>query len=202
MWPADVSEAPPEALSDVAWAFDQAHFRQVMGYFPTGVTVVTAAGPQGTTGLAIGSFGSVSLEPPLVMFMPAKQSLSWPQIEVAGHFGVNILAAHQAEVSQRFASHATDKFVGLRWSPKVSGAPIFEDSLAWVDCKIERVIEAGDHWIVLGLVLDLGVQGGVSGSCSAISSEGLTEGSSVGPLIFLGGEYGSFQPLVQQPPAQ
>ncbi|WP_420638324.1 flavin reductase family protein [Candidatus Poriferisocius sp.] len=158
--------------------FDSAFFRQVLGQFPTGVTVVTAAGPEGPAGLAIGSFGSVSLDPPLVMFMPGKSSSSWPAIEAAGHFGVNILAADQTEMSNVFASRADDKFAGLQWSSKVTGAPIFDTSLAWIDCEIDQVVEAGDHWIVLGRVLDLGVQR-----------------DDVGPLVFLAGSYGTFEPL-------
>ncbi|WP_419917596.1 flavin reductase family protein [Candidatus Poriferisocius sp.] len=156
--------------------FDSAFFRQVLGRFPTGVTVVTATGPAGPAGLAIGSFGSVSLDPALVMFMPGKSSTSWPAIEAAGHFGVNILAEDQEEMSNLFASKAEDKFAGLQWITKITGAPIFEDSLAWIDCEIDGVLEGGDHWIVLGRVLDLGIQR-----------------DDVGPLVFLSGQYGSFQ---------
>jgi len=164
-----VSDRPP---------FDSAFFRQVLGQFPTGVTVVTAAGADGPAWLAIGSFGSVSLDPPLVMFMPGKSSTSWPAIEAAGHFGVNILAEDQEQMSSLFASKAGDKFAGLEWTAKATGAPIFEASLAWIDCEIDRVSEGGDHWIVLGRVLDLGVQR-----------------EDVGPLVFLAGKYGSFHPL-------
>ena len=164
-----MSDSPP---------FDSAIFRQVLGQFPTGVTVVTAAGPDGPAGLAIGSFGSVSLDPPLVMFMPGKSSTSWPAIEAAGNFGVNILAEDQVEMSNLFASKAEDKFAGLEWTTKISGAPIFETSLAWIDCEIDKVVEGGDHWIVLGKVLDLGVQR-----------------DDVGPLVFLAGKYGAFDPL-------
>ena len=164
-----MSDSPP---------FDSAFFRQVLGQFPTGVTVVTAAGADGPAGLAIGSFGSVSLDPPLVMFMPGKTSTSWPAIEAAGHFGVNILAEDQVDMSNLFASKAEDKFAGLEWTTKVTGAPIFESSLAWIDCEIDQIVEGGDHWIR--------PRTGIGSGRAA---------RRCGPLVFLAGKYGSFDPL-------
>ncbi len=164
---------------------DPAYFRHVMGYFPTGVVVVTASGAKGPIGMSIGSFGSVSLDPPLVMFMPTTQSASWAQIQQAGHFGVNILAADQAAISEHFAVPGAEQFQGLSWSTKTTGAPILTSTQAWVDCQIDRVIDAGDHCIVLGLVLDLGTQSNFEDN-NSVSFE-------PDPLIFLGGKYGSFQ---------
>ena len=84
-------------------SFDGAKFRQVLGHFPTGVTVVTATNDGVPVGLAVGSFASVSLDPPLVAFFPDKSSSSWPKIELAGSFCVNILAEDQEDVCRRFA---------------------------------------------------------------------------------------------------
>jgi 3-hydroxy-9,10-secoandrosta-1,3,5(10)-triene-9,17-dione monooxygenase reductase component len=154
--------------------FDSAQFRQVLGHFPTGVTVITADGVDGPVGLAVGSFSSVSLDPPLVGFFPDKGSSSWPKIEVTGSFCVNILAAEQEDVCRRFAMKGDDKFAGLGWTAAGSGAPRIHDVLAWIDCDIHSVTDAGDHFFVLGAVRDLGV-----------ADEG-------GPLVFFRGGYGRF----------
>jgi 3-hydroxy-9,10-secoandrosta-1,3,5(10)-triene-9,17-dione monooxygenase reductase component len=152
---------------------DSARFRQVLGHFPTGVTVITAATPEGPAGLAVGSFFSVSLDPPLVAFCAGKTSTSWPKIATAGHFVVNVLAEDQEDVSRVFASKGTDKFHGIGYRPAPgTGAPVISDVLAWIDCEIDTVHEAGDHWIVIGRVLDLEV------------------GHEGGPLVFFRGGYG------------
>jgi 3-hydroxy-9,10-secoandrosta-1,3,5(10)-triene-9,17-dione monooxygenase reductase component len=138
-------------------SFDAARFRHVLGHCPTPVTVVTANSPDGPVGLTVGSFTSVSLDPPLICFLPGKKSDSWPTIEATGTFCVNILAADQSEMCWLFAGDAADKFAGVGWQPAPGGDPILDGALAWIDCRIDRVIEAGDHWIVLGRVLDLGI---------------------------------------------
>ena len=154
--------------------FDSAKFRQVLGHFPTGVTVVTAAPDTGPVGLAVGSFASVSLDPPLVAFFPDKGSSSWPQIETAGTFCVNILAEDQEDVCRRFAMKGDDKFAGLGWKPAGSGAPLLDGVLAWIDCDIASVTGAGDHFCVMGRVRDL-----------AVAHDGA-------PLLFFRGGYGRF----------
>jgi 3-hydroxy-9,10-secoandrosta-1,3,5(10)-triene-9,17-dione monooxygenase reductase component len=137
-------------------AIDPARFRQVLGHFPTGVTVVTAATDTGPAGFTIGSFTSVSLEPPLVGFLPAKGSSSWPGIERSGAFCVNVLASDQAELCWRFAKERDDKFDGVAWSPAdVTHSPRLDGALAWIDCRIDGVMDAGDHWFVLGRVVAL-----------------------------------------------
>jgi 3-hydroxy-9,10-secoandrosta-1,3,5(10)-triene-9,17-dione monooxygenase reductase component len=162
---ARMSEHPP---------FDSAKYRQVLGHFATGVTVITAAPDGEPVGLAVGSFSSVSLDPPLVAFFAGKGSASWPKIEVAGAFCVNILAEDQEEVSRRFASKDEDKFGGLGWTSAASGSPLLDGALAWVDCDIESVVEAGDHYCVMGRIRDLGI------------------GHDGAPLIFFRGGYGRF----------
>lgn len=161
-----MSAAPP--------SFDSARYRQVLGHFPTGVTVVTAAGTPHPVGMSVGSFSSVSLEPPLVGFFAGKDSATWPSIEAAGSFCVNILSDEQEELSRRFATKEEDKFSGIGWAPAGSGSPLLDGVLAWIDCDIDSVLDAGDHVCVLGRVLDLGT--GVEG----------------GPLVFYRGGYGRF----------
>lgn len=138
-------------------AFDAARFRQVLGHFPTGVTVITATTADGPAGLAIGSFFSVSLDPPLVGFCPARTSSTWPRIRAAGRFCVNVLAGDQEDVSRRFAGKDPDKFAGLGWSASLNGAPRLADVVAWIDCTVAAVHEAGDHDVVVGAVEALDV---------------------------------------------
>ncbi len=163
-------------ITDEGAGFDSARFRQVLGHFPTGITVVTAGKGSDRTGVAIGSFFSVSLDPPLVGFCAGKQSSTWPRIREAGSFCVNVLAGDQEDVSRAFASKATDKFEGLGYSPgPFSGAPLLDGALAWIDCEIEAVHEAGDHEIVVGRVHDLGVS------------------EERGPLVFFRGGYANLR---------
>jgi flavin reductase (DIM6/NTAB) family NADH-FMN oxidoreductase RutF len=154
---------------------DEARFRQVLGHFPTGVTVV-ASKPEDDppVGLAIGSFFSVSLDPPLVGFCPGKSSSSWPLIESTGSFCVNVLADDQEDVARIFAGKGDDKFQTVGWKPAGTGSPVIRDVLAWIDCTLDEVHEAGDHYIVTGLVHELKVE---------------REGH---PLVFFRGGYGSF----------
>ena len=107
-------------------------------------------------GMTCQSFSSVSLDPPLVLFVPAKTSRAWPLIQRAGRFCVNFLAADQAELSNTMASRGTDKFAGVPWQPsEATGSPLLDGTLGYVDCTIHAVHEAGDHYVVVGRVLDL-----------------------------------------------
>ena len=159
-------------ISDDGTTFDSAKFRQVLGHFPTGVTVITSHDDTGPVGLAVGSFASLSLEPGQVLFCAGRQSSSWPKIEATGKFTVNVLAENQEEVSRVFASKAPDKFSELGWKRSGNGCPRIDGILSYVDCDLENVIESGDHYVVIGRVTDLDV---------------LHEG---GPLIFFRGGYG------------
>jgi flavin reductase (DIM6/NTAB) family NADH-FMN oxidoreductase RutF len=155
---------------------DESRFRQVLGHFPTGVTVVAAkSDDEPPVGLAVGSFFSISLDPPLVGFCPGKSSSSWPKIEATGHFCVNILAEDQEDVARVFAGKGEDKFESIGWKPAGTGSPVIRDVLAWIDCAIEDVHDAGDHYIVTGRVHELKVE---------------REGH---PLVFFRGGYGSFE---------
>jgi flavin reductase (DIM6/NTAB) family NADH-FMN oxidoreductase RutF len=154
---------------------DARHFRNVLGNYPTGVVVVTAIDEAGVpAGMAVGSFTSVSLDPPLVAFLPDKSSTSFPKIRRAASFCVNVLAAEQEDVCRGFARRGGDKFDGISWSPTRSGAPRLDGVSAWIDCEFESITEAGDHYMVLGRVLDLDAPGPPV------------------PLVFFQGKYGHF----------
>lgn len=159
-------------------SIDPQTYRRVLGQYPTGVCVVTAISPEhGLSGMVVGSFTSVSLDPPLIAFFPAKSSTSWPKIEAAGHFCVNILSADQEDVCRTFFATSGDKFTGLKTTPASSGAPVIDGAVAWIDCAIDRVDDAGDHYLVMGRVLELGT------ATAAL------------PLLFFQGGYGRFAPM-------
>ncbi len=136
-------------------------FRDVLGRFASGVTVVTSMSGGEPVGMTCQSFSSVSLDPPLVLFIPAKTSRAWPLMQRAGRFCVSFLADGQSELSNTMASRGTDKFADLEWTPSaVTGSPTFPGTLGHVDCTIHAVHETGDHYVVIGRVVDLVLAGG------------------------------------------
>ena len=154
---------------------DPAEFRTVLSAYPTGVVAITATSADGTpAGMVIGSFTSVSLDPPLVGFLPDKNSSSWPLIEAAKHFCVNVLASDQQDVCRQLAAKGPEKFAGLDVAMSDHGHPVIAGAIAQIDCDIHAVIDAGDHWFVLGKVLSLKV---------ARDDD---------PMLFYRGRYGGF----------
>ncbi len=132
-------------------------FRHVLGHYPTGVAVITASGPDGPIGMAMNSFTSVSLDPPLVLFCPALSSGTWPGIREAGAIAVNVLSSGQQEVSRTFARRDVDRFAGLAWTPGSSGAPLLLDALGWLECRVQAEYPAGDHVVVIAAIERMGV---------------------------------------------
>ncbi|WP_199431803.1 3-hydroxy-9,10-secoandrosta-1,3,5(10)-triene-9,17-dione monooxygenase reductase subunit [Qaidamihabitans albus] len=139
-----------------AATFDSARFRSVLGHFCTGVAVVTGHDGREPVGFACQSFAALSLDPPLVLFCPGRKSRTWPVIERTGHFAVNVLAGDQQEVSAAFGARGADKFGSVDWSRAPSGSPLLAGALTWIDCAIDAVHEAGDHYVVIGRVTALG----------------------------------------------
>ena len=131
-------------------------YRDVLGQYASGVTVVTTLMGDVPVGMTCQSFTSVSLDPPLVAFLPMKTSRAFAAIRKTRRFCVNFLAAEQAEVSNAFASRDEDKFAGVDWTPTDSGMPRLGGIVGWVDCVVQDVHEAGDHYLVIGRVEDLG----------------------------------------------
>src|SRR5258708_5513377 len=124
-----------------------------MGRFATGVTVVTTDGSRGKGGLTANAVASLSLDPPLVLVAVDKRAGSYPEIKDNACYAVNILSTDQEEISKRFATPGPKDFTGLKCSVAVTGAPIFEGSLGYVDCRLKEVLPGGDHDIFIGEIL-------------------------------------------------
>ena len=158
--------------------FDSRRFRETLGHFPTGVVLITAFGHDSSpVGMVVGSFTSVSLDPPLVAFFPARGSARYSRLRSSNRFCVNVLAADQEELCRRFATRGDTAFDGVSWSPSPSGTPVVEGSVAWLDCTVESAQEAGDHYLVLGRVEEMEIV------------------NPVAPLLFYQGGYGRFASL-------
>lgn len=164
-------------MSDTELAGDTRRFREVLAQFPTGVVVVTAVDDDGVPlGMVVGSFTSVSLDPPLVAYLPAKSSSSYAALRERTRYCVNVLASDQEQLCRQFASRGAEKFTGVGWTLSPGGSPVLDGAVAWLDCTVESVLDGGDHDIVLGRVEHLDVSGGGD------------------PLLFFQGGYGGFRP--------
>jgi 3-hydroxy-9,10-secoandrosta-1,3,5(10)-triene-9,17-dione monooxygenase reductase component len=146
----------PQAVLPQDGEPDPQRFRQVLGHFATGVTVITGMHEGEPAGFACQAFAALSLDPPLVLFCPGKTSGTWPRIARVGQLGVNVLAAEQRDLARKFGISAPDKFDGVSWRPAANGAPILTGVLAWASCEVETVHEAGDHFVVIARVSELG----------------------------------------------
>jgi flavin reductase (DIM6/NTAB) family NADH-FMN oxidoreductase RutF len=162
----------PPGADEAVYRPDQHDFRKVLGQFATGVTIITATTDGSPVGVAANSFTSVSMDPPLVLFCVSRSSSTWPRIEQARRFAVNILGEHQEELCRLFATPGADRFGATEWHVGAGGSPVLDDVLAYLDCEFWAEYDGGDHIIVVGLVLDLGVL------------------RDTGPLLFFRGRYG------------
>ena len=131
-------------------------FRDVMGRFATGVTVVTTSNQGRLEGLTASAFSSVSLEPPLVLVCIGKDSSCYGAFSGGSFFAINILSAEQTGLSVRFSSDVGDRFEGVAHETWVTGAPILAGAIAAVDCTLYAVYDGGDHSILVGRVERLG----------------------------------------------
>lgn len=172
-------QAEQTAAAEHRDEFDARHYRDVMGAFPSGVTIITAQGLAGPVGFTCQSFYSVSIDPPLVSFSVARTSKTIPHVRLDGRVVINVLGAGQQQLSAQFARSGSDKWQGVSWSPADSnGAPVLDGVAAWVAGEIEREIEAGDHFIFLVRV-------------SALQAE-----SAVDPLVFHRGSYRELEYMI------
>lgn len=133
---------------------DQRAFRDTLGHFASGVTIISGMDQAGPIGFTCQSFYSVSMEPPLISFSVMTSSTTYPRIRETGRFAVSVLSHHQHGVSSQFARKGADKWAGVSWEQTAAGNPVIEESLAWLDCEIWAEHEAGDHHIVIGRVLE------------------------------------------------
>jgi flavin reductase (DIM6/NTAB) family NADH-FMN oxidoreductase RutF len=129
--------------------------RSVFSAFPSGVAVLAAELEHEPAGLTASSFTSVSLEPPLVLVCVATSSRTWPRLRHAARIGVSVLSEHHAEVSTQLSATNRDRFTGLPWRRSDEGAMFLDGAAAWLDCSVEREIDAGDHHIAVLRVHDL-----------------------------------------------
>jgi flavin reductase (DIM6/NTAB) family NADH-FMN oxidoreductase RutF len=137
---------------------DPVRYRDIMSSFPSGVVVLTAFGEDGRPrGLTVSAFCAVSLDPPLALVCVDRTSNTLPAVQHSGGFTANILGERREALARRMATKLTDKFEGLAWRRPESrtGGPILEeDAAAWAVCALRDTIEAGDHWILIGLVTE------------------------------------------------
>ena len=150
-------------------------FRRVLGHLPTGVTVITAQLPDGPIGMACNSVTSVSLEPPLIAFCPARGSETWQTLRPTARFCVNVMAEHHEAATRAFARKGIDRFAGIHYHSRRCG-PALDGAVAWLDCEIRAEHDGGDHLIVVAEVMAL---------------EAHTDAA---PLVFFRGAYGTFLP--------
>lgn len=150
---------------------DPSSFRAAMGMLPTGVTIVTAAGPEGPAGATANAVSSLSIEPMLMLACLDRGSRTLLAVQAANRFGIGILHAGQEEIARAFATKAPvpDKWAGVAWSER-DGVPAIDDVLVFVACELRDVIAGGDHVIVTGEVTDLETREGT-------------------PLVFHAGDY-------------
>jgi flavin reductase (DIM6/NTAB) family NADH-FMN oxidoreductase RutF len=147
-------------------------FRDALGRFATGVTVVTIAGPDGPMGFTANSFSSLSLDPALVLWSPAKASQRYHFFAAARHFAIHVLGQDHADLPARFSRGGLG-FQGLSWQPNAEGVPTLPGALARFDCIQHATHEGGDHLIIVGKVLRLALEEGE-------------------PLVFAKGRFGRF----------
>ena len=127
--------------------------RETMSQFATGVAVVAGVCDDSLVGFSIQSFVSLSLDPPLVLFCAQKTSTSWPKIRLSKGFCINVLSSEQQSVSDEFA--VPGKVADVEWEPSpMASAPILSGALAYIECRLEREVEAGDHTMAVCAVLD------------------------------------------------
>jgi 3-hydroxy-9,10-secoandrosta-1,3,5(10)-triene-9,17-dione monooxygenase reductase component len=154
---------------------DGRSFRDIMGRFPTGVVLITATTASGPVGMAVNSFTSVSLDPPMVSFCPMSTSETWARIRATDSFAISILRGHHENVSRLFAQRGANKFGSHAWVNSPAGHPILKDSLGWIDASVLNVQSAGDHDLVIA---------------SADEWSDAREGS---PLVFFTGRYAALE---------
>lgn len=152
-------------------------FRNALGTFATGVTIITTRGlvPGEYVGITANSFSSVSLDPPLILFSLGKQTYSLGAFQANKHFAVNVLSRHQIELSHRFARSSTNKWQGMEFELWDFDCPIFPGCVASFECWIHHTYDGGDHVIFVGRVEHMAIDPAAE------------------PLLFLKGRYGHFQ---------
>ena len=148
-----INPDPANELASDHSPIDPRDFRNALGTYATGVTIITAVAANGKPyGLTCNSFASVSLNPPLVLWSLGMFSQALNVFQNASHFAVNVLSVSQQALADKFAKSSGDKFVGVEWTPGLGGAPLLADSVANFQCRSAGRYYGGDHVIFLGAV--------------------------------------------------
>ena len=138
-------------------------FRGAMRHLTGGVSVITAGGGKEITGMTVTSVSSLSVDPPTLIVSVNREASSWPALKRHGFFGINILAADQLDIAERFSGKGglkgAERFAGAQWVTRRSGVPLLAGALAAIDCAVEETIERHSHAIVIGRVLDIQASG-------------------------------------------
>ncbi|MFE4542826.1 flavin reductase family protein [Arthrobacter sp. NPDC056727] len=177
----DITPAP--AATPVA-DITPAYYRQILGKLPTGVTAITGVNDDDEKlGLVVGTFQSLSLEPPLVMFCVDKSSSSWPKLRKLQKFTANILSDDQITICRSLSRKGPEKFEGLPCTPGPLGTPHLHGATAYIDCVVTAEVVVGDHYMVVGSVTNM--------------DEGTGDA-----LLFRAGKFGQYQPIDIPAPAE
>jgi 3-hydroxy-9,10-secoandrosta-1,3,5(10)-triene-9,17-dione monooxygenase reductase component len=172
------------AMSNLTAPITPEHYRTVMGRLPTGVVAITGVGEDGNDlGFVVGSFTSLSLDPPIVTFSVGHHSSTWPLIRRRQVFTANMLARTQMDACRALARKGPGKFEGVPYTRGPLGAPRLTDSVAWIDCSVHAEVLVGDHFMVVGTVQAM-------------------EAAEGEPLLFQGGQYGTYATLPSTPTAK
>lgn len=167
----------PTADTIAASAITPAYYRQILGLLPTGVTAITGVNDDDEKlGLVVGTFQSLSLEPPLVMFCVDKSSSTWPKLRKLQNFTANILSDDQIPICRSLSRKGPQKFEGLPCTTGPLGTPHLEGATAYIDCVVTAEVVVGDHYMVVG----------------SVTSMGQGQGDA---LLFRGGKFGQYQPI-------
>jgi 3-hydroxy-9,10-secoandrosta-1,3,5(10)-triene-9,17-dione monooxygenase reductase component len=169
-----MTTSPTLLLASRPSSTEPAAFRAALGWFATGVTLVTAADASGPLGLIVNAFTSVSLDPPLIAICPSHHSFTWSRMRRCGRFGVNVLGVAHADYVRRATHPEADRFAGLDYELTESGVPRIRSAIAFLGCEPVTEHHAGDHWIVVARVHEMVADHGQE------------------PLVFSGGTLGSF----------
>lgn len=166
-------------MSNTIEVLDLKQLRNALGNFATGVTVMTAQSASGDkVGVTANSFNSLSMEPPLILWSLDKRSASYKVFSESDYFAVNILSSDQVELSNHFATKQMDKFASVNFDEGLGKSPLLIGCAASFECKVHKMIEAGDHWLIIGEVQQFNDVGNA-------------------PLCFHKGKYANVQPQVE-----
>ncbi len=168
-------------MSNLTAPITPEHYRTVMGRLPTGVVAITGVDDDGNDlGFIVGTFGALSLEPPIVTFSVGHTSSSWPRIRRRQVFTANVLSSTQVDACRALAGKGAGKFESVAYTAGPLGAPRLRDAIAWIDCKVQAEVLVGDHFMVIGTVEAM-------------------EAADGEPLLFQAGQFGTYHPLVPVP---